>query len=210
MPVAFASSTKGFRVEGSSAVFPLYLFDKEIACPLRFISHGMIIGFLGDPARPMVEAIGMPNNMWVAWISPLERASLMAAQLAPLLTTDLIPYFLKRPFSCAMTMEEQSVSAIMPNFTSEISGASFAKTEPNHPAGRPLNSAARPTPFAEAERNRRRVMPQADSSTAVSRLENRFHFPASSIVLKFPFPSVFIELRAPPARSTPPPRHKEF
>jgi hypothetical protein len=36
----------------------------------------------------------------------------MAAQFAPLATVDSIPYFLNSPFSCAMTMGEQSVSAI--------------------------------------------------------------------------------------------------
>ena len=38
----------------------------------------------------------------------------------------LMPYFLKKPFSWPMTMEEQSVSAMMPNFTSAVSGASSA------------------------------------------------------------------------------------
>ena len=39
-----------------------------MAWPLRFSSHGMIIGFFGEPARPIVEAIGMPSSMCVAWI----------------------------------------------------------------------------------------------------------------------------------------------
>jgi len=39
---------------------------------------------------------------------------------------DSIPYFLNNPFSCAMTMGEQSVSAIMPNRIRDVSGASLA------------------------------------------------------------------------------------
>jgi hypothetical protein len=74
----------------------------------------MIIGFFGAPPSPMVEAMGMPVSMCVAWMSPLVRESRMAAQLAPLLTVELMPYFLKRPFSCATTMLEQSVRAMMP------------------------------------------------------------------------------------------------
>ena len=50
----------------------------------------------------------------------------MAAQFAPLATTELMPYFLKNPFSCAMTIGEQSVSAMMPNFICDVSGASLA------------------------------------------------------------------------------------
>jgi hypothetical protein len=46
----------------------------------------MTMGFLGAPRRPIVDAIGIPVSMWVAWMSPLERASRIAAQLAPLLT----------------------------------------------------------------------------------------------------------------------------
>jgi hypothetical protein len=37
-----------------------------MAWPLRLSSHGMIIGFFGEPARPIVEAIGMPMSMCVA------------------------------------------------------------------------------------------------------------------------------------------------
>ncbi len=50
----------------------------------------------------------------------------MAAQFAPLETTDRMPYLLKSPFSWAMTIGEQSVSAMMPNLTSAVSGASDA------------------------------------------------------------------------------------
>src|SRR6187551_3149985 len=82
----------------------------------------MIIGFLGAPKRPMVEAMGMPSNMWVAWISPLDKESRMAAQLAPLMIVELMPYFLNSPFSCAITIGEQSVSAIMPKRKSGVSG----------------------------------------------------------------------------------------
>ena len=37
-----------------------------IPWPLRFSSHGMIIGVFGEPARPIVEASGMPSSMCVA------------------------------------------------------------------------------------------------------------------------------------------------
>ena len=51
-------------------------------------------------------------------MSPLESESRMAAQLALLSTVELMPYFLKKPFSWAMTIGEQSVSAMMPKFMS--------------------------------------------------------------------------------------------
>src|SRR5436190_13961253 len=98
--------------------------------PFRLSSQGMIIGFFGAPSRPRVDAIGIPISMWVPWMSPLESASRIAAQLAPLLTVELIPYFLKKPFSCAITIGEQSVSAIMPNLTSLTSGPSLGEREP--------------------------------------------------------------------------------
>ena len=74
----------------------------------------------------MVEASGMPMSMCVAWIDPLERLSRIAAQFAPFVMVELIPYFLKNPFSCAITMGEQSVSAIIPKFILGASGASVA------------------------------------------------------------------------------------
>ena len=33
----------------------------------------MTIGFTGDPASPIVEAIGMPISMCVAWFSPMRE-----------------------------------------------------------------------------------------------------------------------------------------
>src|SRR3989442_119709 len=97
-----------------------------MAWPLRFMSHGITIGFFGAPSRPIVEASGMPMSMCVAWIEPLERLSRIAAQFAPFVTVELMPYFLNNPFSCAITMGEQSVSAIMPKFRFGDSGASLA------------------------------------------------------------------------------------
>ena len=44
----------------------------------------------------------------------------------------------------AMTMLEQSVSAMMPSLMSAVSGASLANVEPTQPFGRPATSAARP------------------------------------------------------------------
>jgi hypothetical protein len=67
--------------------------------PLRLMIEGMITGFFSEPKSPMVEAMGIPISMWVPWISPLESESRMTAQLAPLLTVELMPYFLKKPFS---------------------------------------------------------------------------------------------------------------
>src|SRR3954464_9757988 len=87
------------------------------------MSHGITIGFFGEPAKPMVEAIGMPISMWVACKEPDERLSRIAAQFAPFVTVELMPYFLNRPFSCAITIGEQSVSAIMPKRRSGVSGA---------------------------------------------------------------------------------------
>ena len=55
-------------------------------------------------------------------MSPLESESRMAAQLAPFTIVELMPYFLKKPFSWAITMGEQSVSAIMPKRRSATSG----------------------------------------------------------------------------------------
>src|SRR3954470_2423663 len=55
-----------------------------------------------------------------------------------------MPHFLKRPFSCAITIGEQSVSAIMPNFIEGVSGESSAYTLPTQPRGRPPRSEAIP------------------------------------------------------------------
>src|SRR6187431_1840219 len=63
-------------------------------------------------------------------MSPLESESRMAAQLAPFTTVELIPYFLNSPFSCAITMGEQSVSAMMPKRRSGVSGALEEAPEP--------------------------------------------------------------------------------
>src|SRR6187549_3809082 len=55
-------------------------------------------------------------------MSPLDNESRMSAQLAPLMIVELMPYFLNRPFSWAITMGEQSVSAIIPKRKSGVSG----------------------------------------------------------------------------------------
>src|SRR4029450_5073174 len=115
---------------GSAPTLPLSSAFKVIDCPLRLRIQGTTIGFFGEPSRPNVEAMGMPSSMCVAWMSPLLSESRIAAQLAPLLTTLLMPCFLNRPFSWAITMGEQSVSAIIPNFISLVSGASLAHTRP--------------------------------------------------------------------------------
>ena len=89
----------------------------------------------------------------------------MAAQLAPFVTFELIPYFLKKPFSCAMTIGEQSVSAIMPKLMSGASGASLAfpavaahEREPSAD-----HNAAAPTPAAARVRNWRRLQEAASA-----------------------------------------------
>ena len=114
--------------------------------PLRFSIHGMTIGFFGEPSRPIVEAIGMPISMCVAWMSPFDSESRMAAQLAPFATVELMPYFLNSPFSCAITIGEQSVSAIMPKRRSATSGAVFVAPQLARARSRPMppNSAAAP------------------------------------------------------------------
>ena len=98
----------------------------------------------------MVEASGMPMSMCVACSEPLERLSRIAAQLAPFVTLELTPYFLKKPFSWAITMGEQSVSAIMPKFTSGASGASLAlpAVAAQERVPKADQSAAAPTPVA--------------------------------------------------------------
>src|SRR6478736_4269564 len=119
----------------------------------------MTIGFLGEPARPMVDASGMPISMCVAWMEPVERLSRMAAQLAPFVTVELMPYFLKKPFSCAMTMGEQSVSAIMPKLRSVTSGASEVEAAVAAQLRLPsaAHRAAAPASWEPRERNWRRL-----------------------------------------------------
>ena len=86
----------------------------------------MTIGLTGEPCSPMVAAYGMPSSRWVAWFSPSVRRSRMTAHDASLDIVDSMPCFLNRPSSCAMTIDEQSVSAMMPMRTFDVSGASDA------------------------------------------------------------------------------------
>src|SRR6185503_11511182 len=114
-------------------------------------------------------------------MSPVESESRIAAQLAPLLIVELIPYFLNNPFSCAMISGEQSVSAIMPNLRSATSGASLAGTAPITSGGtaglevsfeppQPLTTANDETPSAAAPaRNIRRVV-RAESGRGMNHL----------------------------------------
>src|ERR1044071_6026563 len=92
----------------------------------------------------------------------------MAAQLAPFVTLDWIPYFLNRPFSCAMTMGEQSVSAIMPKFTLGASGASLAAAAVAAQVRVPSADqiAAAPMPPAACVRNCRRLSERARPEAA--------------------------------------------
>ena len=53
-----------FHASADVAIRPVALHygdaASEIDWPLRFISHGMTIGFFGAPPRPIVEAMGIP------------------------------------------------------------------------------------------------------------------------------------------------------
>ena len=97
----------------------------------------------------------MPISMCVAWMSPFDSESRMAAQLAPFTTVELMPYFLKKPFSWAITIGEQSVSAIMPKRMSVTSGAVFVAPQLartfTSPAP-PSSAAAPPIPFRTCRR----------------------------------------------------------
>ena len=66
-----------------------------MAWPFRFSTHGITIGFTGEPASPIVEAMGMPISMCVAWFSPSESLSRITAHDASLETVESMPNFLK-------------------------------------------------------------------------------------------------------------------
>src|SRR5688500_11936540 len=94
----------------------------------------------------------------------------MAAQLAPLLIVELMPYFLNSPFSWAMTSGEQSVRAMMPHLRSLTSCASLAGVAPISSGGtaeeavespHPLTAASDPSPAAAPPRNNRRLIDPA-------------------------------------------------
>src|SRR5437899_2057440 len=86
----------------------------------------------------------MPSSMWVAWFSPRVRRSRMTAHDASFESVDSMPYFLKSPSSCAITIDEQSVRAMMPILTFGVSGPSAAYTPPAQPVGSPAKRAAAP------------------------------------------------------------------
>ena len=64
-PSFLACSTNGFSAFGSAPTLPFKSAFSEMAWPLRLASHGMIIGFLGEPSRPIVLAMGIPMSMCV-------------------------------------------------------------------------------------------------------------------------------------------------
>src|SRR5258705_5851615 len=82
--------------------------------------------------------------MCVAWFSPSVRRSRMTAHDASFEIVDSMPYFLKSPSSWAITIDEQSVRAMMPILTFGVSGPSAAYTPPAQPVGNPASSAAAP------------------------------------------------------------------
>jgi hypothetical protein len=90
-PAAFAAMARGRSAFASAATLPLKAALSVMLWPLRLSSHGTTMAFFGEPRRPRVEAIGMPSSMCVAWMSPFESASRMAAQLAPLAIVASIP-----------------------------------------------------------------------------------------------------------------------
>ena len=68
----------------------------------------------------------MPSRMWLAWFSPSDRRSRITAHEASFEMVDSMPCFLNRPSSCAITIDEQSVSAMMPMRIFGVSGPSSA------------------------------------------------------------------------------------
>ena len=94
-PAALALSASGLT---SFAVFTPACFSllfRVIAWPLRLSSQGITIGFTGEPARPMVDANGMPRSMCVAWFSPIDSLSRITAHDASFEMTESIPNCLK-------------------------------------------------------------------------------------------------------------------
>ena len=94
-PAALAFSASGLIWAGVFAPAILSLLLSVIACPLRLRSQGAIIGLTGEPPSPIVDASGIPRSMWVAWFSPSESLSRMAAHDASFDTVELMPNFLK-------------------------------------------------------------------------------------------------------------------
>ena len=86
----------------------------------------MTIGLTGEPARPIVDANGMPISMCVAWFSPIDSLSRITAHDASFEMIDSMPNCLKYPSSCAITIGEQSVSAMIPKRIVFVSGESSA------------------------------------------------------------------------------------
>src|SRR6059036_1426260 len=152
LPLAFASSASGLSCCGVLTPLSSSALVSVIACPFRLRYMGMIIGFTGEPWSPMVAAYGMPSSKWVAWFSPSVRRSRMTAHDASFEIVDSMPCFLNRPSSWAITIDEQSVSAMMPMRTFGVSGASDAYAVPRQPSGTPASSAAAAVVFTKSRR----------------------------------------------------------
>src|SRR5262245_8186134 len=75
--------------------------------------------------------------------------------------TEWMPNFLNRPFSWAITMDEQSVKAIIPNFIVPTSGEPSAYIDPTQPCGIAPRRLAAPKVFAERARKFRRLRAKA-------------------------------------------------
>jgi hypothetical protein len=80
--------------------------------------------------------------MCVAWFSPSVSLSRITAHDASFEIVDSMPCFLKSPSSCAMTIDAQSVSAMIPKRICGVSGPSAAHAPPTQPRGMPASSAA--------------------------------------------------------------------
>src|SRR4051812_39374401 len=115
-------------------------------------------------------------------MSPFESESRIAAQLAPLITVELMPYFLNRPFSWAITIGEQSVSAMMPKRRSATSGALLAAEDALELAPgaaeawdllQPPSAAAAPSPSAAPTNSRRCMVFFMGSSVWLATLRTR-------------------------------------
>src|SRR5688572_1117907 len=124
----------------------------------------------------------MPNSMCVAWFSPTFILSRMTAHDASFDTTEVMPNFLKKPSSWAITIGAQSVSAIMPNRTVVVSGPSAAYTPPAQCRGSPAISA--PTaPAAPFTNVRRFISPPGPASLPIGEQHVRDHHVRSAVVV---------------------------
>src|SRR5574343_413721 len=99
------------------------LLDSVIPCPLWFRVIRLAISFFGPPI-PRCTPYTSPYSTCAASSSPFTSLSRTAAHEASFDGTILMPYFLSKPMTEAITTDAQSVSGIKPTLTSVFSGAS--------------------------------------------------------------------------------------